>query len=118
MATAASILVVGATGQQGGAVARALLAQGQKIRVMTRQPEKAAALAAAGAEVVTGSFTDAAALQRALDGVRGVFAMSTPFEAGMDEEVTQGIRLADAAKQAGVAHYVYTSVGSAHRRTG
>jgi len=47
-----------------------------------------------------------------------VFAMSTPFEAGMDAEVRQGVLLADAAKQAGVAHYVYTSVGSAHRHTG
>jgi uncharacterized protein YbjT (DUF2867 family) len=44
--------------------------------------------------------------------------MSTPFEAGMDAEVRQGVLLADAAKHAGVIHYVYTSVGSAHRHTG
>jgi uncharacterized protein YbjT (DUF2867 family) len=50
--------------------------------------------------------------------VHGVFAMSTPFEAGMDQEVRQGIMMADAAKQAGIAHYDYTSVGSAHRNTG
>ncbi|MGE3978050.1 MAG: NmrA/HSCARG family protein [Nitrospira sp.] len=112
------ILVIGATGRQGGAVAKALIAKDQKIRVMTRHPEKAAALAKAGAEVVQGDLTNQDALQLALRGVNGVFAMSTPFEAGMDAEVRQGIVLADAAKQAGVTHYVYSSVGSAHRHTG
>ena len=112
------ILVTGATGQQGGAVARTLLAKGQKVRVMTRNPEKAASLAKAGAEVVQGDLTNQASLQMALLGVHGVFAVSTPFEAGMEAEVRQGIMLADAAKQAGITHYVYTSVGSAHRNTG
>lgn len=112
------ILVTGATGQQGGAVARALLAKGQQVRVMTRNPEKAASLAKAGAEIVQGDLTNQAILQMALRGVHGVFAMSTPFEAGMEAEVRQGIMLADAAKQAGITHYVYTSVGSAHRNTG
>jgi uncharacterized protein YbjT (DUF2867 family) len=112
------ILVTGATGQQGGAVARALLAKGQKVRVMTRNPEKAASLAKAGAEVVQGDLTNQAILQMTLRGVHGVFAMSTPFEEGMEAEIRQGVMLADAAKQAGIAHYVYTSVGSAHRNTG
>lgn len=112
------ILVTGATGQQGGAVATALLTKGQKIRVMSRTPEKASVLAQAGAEVVKGNLTNPSDLQAALRGVHGVFAMSTPFEAGMDQEVRQGIMMADAAKQAGIAHYVYTSVGSAHRNTG
>jgi uncharacterized protein YbjT (DUF2867 family) len=119
MATQSNIiLVTGATGQQGGAVARALLTKGQKVRVMTRTPAKASALAKAGAEVVKGNLTDALDLQAALHGVHGVFAMSTPFETGMDQEVQQGTMLADAAKQAGIAQYVYTSVGSAHRNTG
>ena len=112
------ILVTGATGQQGNAVANALLRKGKRVRVMTRNPEKAAALAKAGAEVIKGNLTNQADLQAALRGMHGVFAMSTPFEAGMDEEVRQGVMLADAAKQAGVSHYVYTSVGSAHRHTG
>jgi uncharacterized protein YbjT (DUF2867 family) len=112
------ILVTGATGQQGGAVATALLAKEQKVRVMSRTPEKASALAKAGAEVVKGNLTNPSDLQTALRGVDGVFAMSTPFEAGMEAEVRQGIMLADAAKQAGITHYVYTSVGSAHRNTG
>jgi uncharacterized protein YbjT (DUF2867 family) len=85
---------------------------------MSRTPEKASALAKAGAEVVKGNLTNPSDLQAALRGVHGVFAMSTPFEAGMDQEVHQGIMMADAAKQAGIAHYVYTSVGSAHRNTG
>jgi uncharacterized protein YbjT (DUF2867 family) len=112
------ILVTGATGQQGGAVAKALLAKGQRVRVLTRNPDKAVQLAKAGAEVVKGDLTESSDLLSALQGVHGVFAMSTPFEAGMDAEVRQGIMMADAAKQAGVAHYVYTSVGSAHRNTG
>lgn len=118
MAQSKPILITGATGQQGGAVAKALLAKGQAIRVMTRNPEKAASLAKAGAEVVKGDLTNGAILQMALRGVYGVFAMSTPFEAGMEAEVRQGIMMADAAKQAGIGHYVYTSVGSAHRNTG
>ncbi|MGH7229801.1 MAG: NmrA/HSCARG family protein [Nitrospiraceae bacterium] len=112
------ILVTGATGRQGGAVAHRLLRQGQKVRVLTRHPEKAGELTNAGAEVVRGDLTDPASLEAALRGMQGVFAMSTPFEAGLDAEVRQGMSMADAAKKAGVAHYVYTSVGSADRNTG
>lgn len=112
------ILVSGATGQQGGAVAKALLAKGQKIRVMTRNPDKAAVLAKAGAEVIKGDFMRPADMQAAMRGVHGVFGVTTFFEAGVDAEVKQGIELADAAKQAGIRHFVYTSVGSADRSTG
>ncbi|MBI4400542.1 MAG: NmrA/HSCARG family protein [Nitrospirae bacterium] len=112
------ILVTGATGQQGGAVAHSLLRQGQKIRVLTRNPAKAAELAKAGAEVVKGDLTDLGGLAAALDGVDGVFAMSTPFEEGMEAEVQQGEVLADVARAAGVSHFVYTSVASADRNTG
>lgn len=118
MALTKPILVTGATGQQGGAVASSLLRQGQKVRVLTRNPSKAAGLAKLGAEVITGDLTDAASLDRALTGAGGVFAMSTFIEAGMDAEVQQGITLADAAKKANVGHVVYTSVGSAHKNTG
>lgn len=111
-------LVTGATGQQGGAVAQSLLRQGQKVRVLTRNPDKAAGLVKLGAEVVAGDLTDKATLEGALQGVDGIFAMSTFFEAGMDAEVQQGITLADAAKKANIAHYVYTSVGSADQNTG
>lgn len=112
------ILVTGATGQQGGAVARALLKQGQKVRAFTRNPSKAERLKKLGAEVVTGDLTDQASLAAALRGVKRMFLVTTPFEKGMDAEVQQGITAADAAKAAGVEHLVFSSVGSADRNTG
>lgn len=114
------ILVTGATGQQGGAVARELLALGHKVRAMTRDPQKAAAraLAQQGAEIVRGDFDDAESLEKALAGVWGVFALQNTWEAGVEREEAQGKRMAGVAKQAGVTHVVYTSVGSAHRKTG
>ena len=115
-----TILVTGATGQQGGAVARALLAGGHKIRAMTRKPdgEAARALAGKGAEIVRGDLDDAASLEKALAGAWGVFAVQNTWEAGVEGEERQGIRLAELARRVGVQHYVYTSVASAHRRTG
>ena len=115
-----TILVTGATGQQGGAVARALLAGGHKVRAMTRKPdgEAARALAGKGAEVVRGDLDDVASLEKALAGAWGVFAVQNTWEAGVEGEEQQGKRLAELARRAGVEHYVYTSVASAHRRTG
>jgi uncharacterized protein YbjT (DUF2867 family) len=114
------ILVTGATGQQGGAVARELLARGCTIKAMTRKPqgERARALAGLGATVVEGDLEDSASLRRALDGAWGVFAVQNTWEAGVEGEEQQGKRIAETAKQAGVRHFVYSSVGSAHRRTG
>jgi len=115
-----TILVTGATGQQGGAVARALLAGGHKVRAMTRKPdgEAARALAGKGAEVVRGDLDDPASLEKALAGAWGVFAVQNTWEAGVEGEEQQGKRFAELARRAGVEHYVYTSVASAHRRTG
>jgi uncharacterized protein YbjT (DUF2867 family) len=120
MAETNTILVTGATGQQGGAVARELLAHGYKVKAMTRKPEseKAKALAKLGAVVVLGDLDDPASLERALQGVWGVFAVQNTWEAGVEKEEEQGKREAEVAKKAGVKHYVYTSVGSAHRGTG
>ena len=72
-----TILVTGATGKQGGAVSRALLAAGHKVRAMTRKPdgEAARALAGKGAEVVRGDLDDADSLEKALAGAWGVFAV-------------------------------------------
>ena len=113
------VLVTGATGQQGGAVARALLAGGHRVRALTRDAASpgARALSALGAELAVGDFTKRASLDQALDGVDAVFAMATPFEAGLDAETRQGVTLADAAKAAGV-FLLYSSVGSADRQTG
>ena len=115
-----AILVTGATGQQGGAVARELLGRGFGVRALTRDPEKPAAkdLAERGAEVVRGDLEDRSSLERALEGVHGVFSVQNFWEAGYEREVRQGTQLADAAKAAGVSQLVYSSVGSAHRETG
>ena len=59
-----------------------------------------------------------AALRRALAGAWGVFGVQNTLEAGVEREEAQGKRLATLAREAGVEHYVYTSVGSAHKRTG
>ncbi|MGE3618023.1 MAG: NmrA/HSCARG family protein [Gemmatimonadales bacterium] len=114
------ILVTGATGQQGGATARELLAAGHQVRAMTRHPASAAAraLAAHGAEVVQGDLNDQASLAQALTGAWGVFAVQNTWEAGVEQEEIQGKRIVTAAREAGVHHFVYASVGSAHRATG
>ena len=115
-----TILVTGATGQQGGAVARHLLQNGFRVRALTRDPEKpaAGALRDDGAEIVQGDLDDRASVRRALDGVYGVFSVQNFWETGYQREVDQGIALADAAREAGIEHFVYSSVGSAHRDTG
>jgi len=114
------VLVTGATGQQGGALAHLLLKKGHQVRAVTRKPESPAAkeLQKAGAELAIGSFDDRGALERAADGVDAVFAMGTPYEVGPDAETRQGIALVDALKAAHVKHLVYTSVGNADRHTG
>jgi len=115
-----TILVTGATGKQGGAVARELLANGYKVRAITRAPEgeAARALTAQGAEIVQADLDDPASLEQALSGVWGVFAVQNTWEAGVEREEEQGKRIADLAKRQGVQHYVYSSVSSAHRSTG
>jgi uncharacterized protein YbjT (DUF2867 family) len=114
------ILVVGATGKQGGAVLRHLRDRGFPVRALTRNPSKPEAreLAGSGTEVVHGDMEDFDSLRRALDGVYGVFAMATPYEKGSESEIREGKALVDAAQRAAVSHFVYSSVGSAHRGTG
>ena len=114
------ILVSGATGQQGGAVARHLLREGVRVRALTRDSdqEAARALTDAGAEVVEGSFDDRASLDRALGGAYGAFSVQNFWTAGgPDGEVRQGTAFADAANDAGVEHFVYSSVGGAEKDT-
>ena len=115
-----TILITGVTGHQGGAVARALQGKGFHLRGLTRTPdsEQAAALARYAAEIVKGDLDDEATLRQALAGAWGVFGVQNPLQAGVEREEGQGKRLATLAREAGVEHYVYTSVGSAHKRTG
>ncbi|HXT99942.1 MAG TPA: NmrA/HSCARG family protein [Polyangia bacterium] len=121
MANEKTILITGATGKQGGATIRHLAKRGGfKLRAMTRKPDgdAAKAVAALGAEVIAGDLNDAASLERAVAGAWGVFAVQNTWEAGVEGEEEQGKRLAKIAHDKGVQHYVYTSVGSANRRTG
>ena len=113
-------LVTGATGNQGGAVARRLLERGHRVRAFSRSADSSASreLERLGAKVWTGSFEDRDSLRRAARGVDAVFAMSTPFEAGFEAEVRQGSNVLEAAKAAGVGHLVYSSLASADRDTG
>src|SRR3954451_6666987 len=115
-----TILITGVTGNQGGAVAQALRGSGFKLRGLTRTPdsEGAAALARHGVDIVKGDLDDEATLRRALGGAWGVFGVQNAQEAGVEREEEQGKRLATLAREAGVQHYVYTSVGSADKRTG
>jgi uncharacterized protein YbjT (DUF2867 family) len=120
MANDQTVLITGVTGKQGGAVAQALQGSGFKLRGLTRKPdsEHAAALARNGVDVVKGDLDDEATLRRALTGAWGVFGVQNTWEAGVEREEVQGKRLATLAREAGVEHYVYTSVGSAHKQTG
>jgi uncharacterized protein YbjT (DUF2867 family) len=113
------ILVTGATGNQGGAIARQLLADGYQVRALTRnlQGDKAKALAALGARLVQGDLDNQASLERALDGAWGAYAVQSNQE-GVAREEEQGKRFAEIARETGIQHFVYSSVGSAQRSTG
>jgi uncharacterized protein YbjT (DUF2867 family) len=115
-----TILITGVTGNQGGAVAQALKGTGFRLRGLTRKPdgERAVALSNQGIHIVKGDLDDEASLRRALAGAWGVFGVQNAGEAGVEREEAQGKRLAKLAREAGVEHYVYTSVGSADKQTG
>ncbi len=115
------ILITGATGHQGGAVARHLLkVPGFEVRALTRDPEKPAArtLSGLGAEIYKGDLDDSSSVKRALEGVYGVFSVQNFFDTGREGEIRQGKSLVEASRTAGVKHFIYTSVVSANRNTG
>ncbi|EMD24713.1 NmrA family NAD(P)-binding protein [Amycolatopsis azurea] len=111
------VLVTGATGRQGGATARALLAAGVPVRALVRDPAKAKAVEALGAELVVGDLHDVDSVTRAAKGARAVFSVQMPGMSaeGFDfaGEVTQGVNLIEGAKAAGVPQFVHTSVSGA-----
>jgi uncharacterized protein YbjT (DUF2867 family) len=116
-----TVLVTGATGKQGGAVARQLLNRGHRVVALVRDPSAPAAraLEALGARLVRGDFDDVDSLEGAARGVDAVYAMATSqIPGGPDAETHHGMNLADAAKRAGVRHYVYSSVAGADQLTG
>jgi uncharacterized protein YbjT (DUF2867 family) len=117
-----SVLVTGATGGQGGAVARSLLGNGWMVRALVRDPagQGARDLEALGAELVNGDLDDPESLRAAAQGMHGVFSVqpSDMADPRPEVEVRQGKNVADAAAVAGVAHLVYSSVGGAERKSG
>ncbi|MFC8083597.1 NmrA/HSCARG family protein [Streptomyces sp. NPDC057340] len=119
--SSAPILVTGATGRQGGATARALLASGVPVRALVRDPstERAAAVAALGAELVAGDLEDRDSVVRAAAGTRAVFSVQMPDfgRRGFEGEVDQAIQLIEGAREAGVPQFVHTSVSGAGQHT-
>jgi uncharacterized protein YbjT (DUF2867 family) len=120
MSSPPTILVTGATGQQGGALTRLLLANGHRVRALTRKADSptASELRSHGAELAVGNFDDRDSLERAMQGVDAVYLMATPFGAGIEAEIRQGTTAADIAAASGVRHLVYSSVSDADRQTG
>ncbi|MGW4890828.1 NmrA/HSCARG family protein [Kitasatospora sp. NPDC004240] len=116
-----TVLVTGATGGQGGAVARSLLADGWTVRALVRDPDRPAArrLASLGAELTVGDLDHPGSLRTAVQGVAGVFSV-LPDLAGdhPSVEIRRGRAIADAAAEAAVSHLVHSSVGGAERSTG
>lgn len=115
-----TILVVGATGRQGGAVSHHLLNKGWKVKALTRNAngEKAKNLVKAGADVVQGDLDEPGQIRHFFDGVYGVFSVQNPWITGLEKEVEHGIRVADLAKEARVKHFVYSSAGTGEAGTG
>lgn len=115
-----TVFVTGATGKQGGSVVQHMLNRNWKLRALTRDPASRAAKALAdqGVEVVRGDLEDPGSFEGALRGVYGVYSVQDFWSVGAKREVVQGKNLADAAKKAGVEHFVYSSVGGAERNTG
>ncbi len=109
------IAVTGATGAQGGGLVRAILADPDApfaVRAITRKPDsdKARALAAAGVEVVRGDSDDVASLSEAFAGAHGAFCLTNFWEHfSGPRETAQGKALAQAAKNAGVKHAVWST---------
>jgi len=119
----APVLVTGATGRQGGATARALLANGVPVRALVRDPatDRARAVGALGAELVTGDLDDRDSVTRAARGARAVFSVQMPQPKGdafdFEGELTQAVNLIEGALAAGVPQFVHTSVSGAGRHT-
>jgi uncharacterized protein YbjT (DUF2867 family) len=116
MAEKKIIAVVGATGAQGGGLARAILADpkgGFAARALTRKPdsEKAKALAPQGAEVVAADLNDLESLKRAFAGAYGVFCVTNYWELfSPEKELAQAANLAQAAQAAGLKHVIWSTL--------
>jgi len=120
--TGKTILVTGATGQQGGVTTRHLLARGFSVRALVRDAGAPAArsLTRIGAQLVVGDMDDPASLRNAMRGAFGVFSVQParipPTFA--EHELERGINVVEAARASGIEHFVYSSVAGADQRTG
>jgi uncharacterized protein YbjT (DUF2867 family) len=120
------VLVIGATGQQGGATARHLLADGWPVHALVRDPTSVAAqrLQTAGAELVAGDLDDPDSLRAAVEGVHGVFLALTMMTGpritpeGVAAEIRRGEAVADLAEKVGIEHVVYSSLNGANAGSG
>ncbi|MFJ6699380.1 NmrA family NAD(P)-binding protein [Streptomyces sp. NPDC091272] len=117
----APVLVSGATGQQGGATARALLAAGIPVRALVRDPgtDRARAVEALGVQLVTGDLHDRGSVTRAAEGARAVFSVQMPEmnDRPFEGEMAQAANLIEGSLAAGVQQFVHTSVSGAGRHT-
>lgn len=114
------IAVVGATGRQGSAVVRHLLASGWSVRALTRDPsgESARRLHDLGAVLHRVDSNDPDTLRPAFDGARGVFNVQNPMVIGRAGEIRQGHNVAEAASATGIEHVVYGAAGVGNVPTG
>ncbi|MFE5408616.1 NmrA/HSCARG family protein [Microbacterium sp. NPDC056569] len=118
--TRRTVAVLGATGRQGGQVARHLLADGWIVRALTRTPdgEKAAELRRLGAEIVGADLEDQGSLDAAFAGAYGLYSVQLPHSGFIEIEIRQGLNAGRAAARAGVRHVVYGSAGLDDRTRG
>src|SRR3954469_24590584 len=114
------VLVTGATGLHGGAVAQALLAAGRRGRARTRDGNSSRSqwLADRGAELAVGDLLDTGSLVAAMRGVAAVYGVTTPFAAGEAREIEQGTHIIAAADPAQVPWLTPAWVARADRSTG
>jgi uncharacterized protein YbjT (DUF2867 family) len=110
------ILVIGGTGTQGGNVARELLKHGHRVRILTRNPESAAAqaIAAKGAELIQGDLADAASLEPAMDNVSAIFSAQYADPYDQTVEPRNAANMVEAARKAGIEQVVHTSVAGSN----
>lgn len=115
------ITIFGATGAQGGGLARNILARNKadyRVRAVTRKPDGDAALelASLGAEIMTADLDDAASVQKAMDGAHGVYCVTNFWEHfSPEKELKQAENLAEGAKRAGVAHVIWSTLEDTRR---
>ena len=113
------VFVTGATGNQGGAVVKHLLANGFRVKALVRNADspKAQILVNENLEIVTGDLNEPESYQHYLHNVDAIFC-NLHFAEGVDKEIRQGISLADLAKQHNIKHFIYSSVVGCDLNTG